>query len=260
MGNAIKPNPLSFRSLFVQAYSGESELGIASAFVWREADQDYLITNWHVASGLHPETRQSTHNSGATPDFLRVWFHLTDRLGNWEAHDLPLLNNQGRPLWKEHAAHGGRVDVVAIKLSLPEKYVVYPINTLQFDDFRIEISQEVFIIGFPRSLTGGGRFPIWKKGSIASEPEIDLQGLPMILVDSATREGMSGSPAIAQLVGFIGDDPENPKPTDGFGMARRLLGIYSGRLSSKDELEAQLGLVWKESAIAEIVQNGVRPK
>ena len=51
---------------------------------------------------------------------------------------------------------------------------------------------------------GGAMFPIWKRGSIASEPEIPIDGKPMFYIDTATRQGMSGAPVFAQTSGFWG--------------------------------------------------------
>ena len=259
MGKTIKPNLLSFSSLFVEAFFEENRLGIATGFPWLHDDAQFLMTNWHVVTGLHPETGQPINEGGATPDLLKVWFNLADNLGRWESYDIPLFDNQNRPLWKEHESFRSRVDVAGIRLNLPDKFRVFPLNSVSFTDFRVEISQDVFIIGFPRGITSAGKFPIWKRGSIASEPDIDLDNLPKILIDSMTREGMSGSPVIVQYVGYYGDDPSNPKGTDWFGIARRFLGIYSGRLPGQDEFEAHLGIVWKESIIEEIVKAGVRP-
>lgn len=260
MGKTIKPNPLSFSSLFIEALFGENRLGIATGFPWEHEESQFLITKWHVVTGLHPETRQPINKTGATPDRLKVWFHLADNPGQWESCYIPLFDNQNRPLWIEHESLGSEVDVTGIKLKLSNKIKVFPINRVPFTDFRIEISQDVYVIGFPRGITGGGKFPIWKRGSIASEPEIDLDHLPKILIDNTTREGMSGSPVFVQYVGYYGDDPENPKGSDWFGMARKFLGIYSGRLPGQDEFEAHLGIVWKESIIDEITMAGVRPK
>jgi hypothetical protein len=259
MVKTIKPNILSFSSLFIEAFFGENRLGIATGFPWEHNGSQYLITNWHVVTGLHPETGQPLDQNGATPDLLKVWFHLAENLGQWDCCDIPLFNNQNRPLWIEHESLRSKVDVVGIKLNLSSKFRVFPINNVSFTDFRVEISQDVYIVGFPRGITGAGKFPIWKRGSVASEPEIDLDHLPKILIDSMTREGMSGSPVFVQYVGYHGDDPENPKGSDWFGMARKFLGVYSGRLPGQDEFEAHLGIVWKESIIDQIITAGVRP-
>ena len=57
----------------------------------------------------------------------------------------------------------------------------------------LRVSADVFVLGYPRGISGGRGFPI----SIATEPKIDLDGVPKLLIDTATREGMSGGPVIA---------------------------------------------------------------
>ena len=56
------------------------------------------------------------------------------------------------------------------------------------------------------------------------------------------------------------ENPPNLSDTDWFGTGCDFLGVYSGRLSSKDEFEAQLGIVWRASVIEEIIRSGSRPK
>lgn len=48
--------------------------GTASGFLWRHAGRLYLITNWHVVSGLHAFNGQHLQN-GRVPKSLRV--HVT---------------------------------------------------------------------------------------------------------------------------------------------------------------------------------------
>ena len=69
--------------------------------------------------------------------------------------------------------------------------------------------------------------PIWKRGSIASEPELPADDLPLFLVDSNTYKGMSGSPVYARTIGGY-----LSKQHEVFQMAARstrFLGVYSGR-------------------------------
>jgi hypothetical protein len=260
MNKIIKPNPISFSSLFIEAFFGDNKIGIATGFLWSDNEENFLITNWHVVTGLNPGDQQPIDKYGSTPDKLRVWFRLKDNLVILEPYDIPLFNNQNQPLWKEHKDFQSIVDVAAININLPNQFKAYPINKIQFGDFRPEIGLDVFIAGFPRGISGGINFPIWKRGSIASEPDIDLDSLPKLLIDSMTREGMSGSPVIAQYTGIYAEDPENLNDNDWIGTQRKLLGIYSGRLPGQDEFEAHLGIVWKSSVIESIVQSGIHPK
>ena len=109
---------------------------------------------------------------------------------------------------------------------------------------------DAFIIGYPFGISTGS-FPIWKRASIASEPEIPIDGWPYFLVDSASREGMSGAPVIARSWGSAqleyGDHVTTP------GVHSRFLGIYSSRIGANDELRAQLGHVWHGKVIGEII-------
>lgn len=263
MTQKIKPDAFSFCSIPIDVIYGENVISIATGFLWQYEQENYLITNWHVVSGFHPETNQPLDFGGTTPDLLRVHLHLAENLGKWESHDVQLSDNQGRPLWKVHKDFATNVDVVVIKIQVPEKFKAFPINVLpstkSHPDFEIKVGQDVFILGYPRGITGGGRLPVWKRGSIASEPEINLDNLPKILIDSFTRDGMSGSPVIAQFIGIHIHNEGTISPDDWLGESRKILGIYSGRLGTKDSLEASLGIVWKISVIEEIIKDGIRP-
>ena len=125
-----------------------------------------------------------------------------------------------------------------------------------FDEFKVEVAQDVFIVGFPRGLAGSGLLPIWKRGSIASEPGVDYGGLPCLLIDSTTREGLSGSPVIAEFVGYHAKDRDRPSGDDWIGLGRSFLGVYSARLKGQDEFEAQLGVVWKAETVRDITATG----
>jgi hypothetical protein len=72
-----------------------------------------------------------------------------------------------------------------------------------------------------------------------------------MLIDTATRKGMSGAPVIAVADGDFeieGVQPAYRPP----GRVYRFLGTYSGRLGG-DEMQAQLGIVWRQSALSNIL-------
>lgn len=179
----------------------------------------------------------------------------------WTAYWLPLYSNASfaTPIWRVHPEHGHGVDVVAMPLDGLAETLLVPANdpTLDLDDLRLYPSLDVYIVGFPLGMFGGARFPIWKRGSIASEPDIDVSGKPFFYVDTATREGMSGSPVYAQEVGFW-----QPKNVTDFGSSvlgkgRCFVGVYASRIGANDEFKAQLGVVWKTAALEAIVNEGI---
>ena len=160
-----------------------------------------------------------------------------------------------KPTWMEHPNHGRLVDAVAIPLEKLEKpFKIVAANDPSHDLIKIKLypSLEVYVLGYPLGLTGGGQFPIWKRGTIASEPGIDLEGLPKLYIDTATRKGMSGAPVFAQETGLIVPEDPNDSAKGSLGKARRFLGVYASRLDG-DEFSAQLGVVWKDTAIEQII-------
>ena len=146
---------------------------------------------------------------------------------------------------------------MAIPLSGLEDTCITPANgdKLDLDKIRIYPSMEAFVLGYPRGMSGGGHFPIWKRATIATEPDFDLDGLPRFYIDTATREGMSGSPVYAQEVGYWLPEGETDQGKASIGKGRRFVGVYSGRLGADDEFKAQLGIVWKESALISLIES-----
>lgn len=229
-----------------------------TGFIYSRAGKDYLITNWHNVTGRHNETHTPLHKMSLVPNIVTVWYHK-QTLGRWRTANLPLYSDaeSRHPRWLIHPHFGERVDVVAIPIdSHPAGTKLYPITSrANYTDADIQIASDVFILGFPDGLTGGANLPIWKRGTIASEPDIDLDDLPRLYIDSATRPGMSGSPVIWRSEsGTIRTRSGATEFVSGSPTSR--IGVYSGRTAATSH-EAQIGYVWKDRVIAEIIDGGV---
>ncbi len=243
------------------------ELSVATGFFYEHNERSFLITNYHVVSGRHPETGDILHPHGLCPDSMVLGvataanYHGPSgaQLLHWKWISLPLYTEggEGKPIWTEHPKYGSRFDAVAIPLPGFEGTRITPANakSLDLDRIRVYPSMEAFVLGYPRGMSGGGHFPIWKRATIATEPDIDLDGLPRFYIDTATREGMSGSPVYAQEVGYWLPEGETDQAKASIGKGRRFVGVYSGRLGAKDEFKAQLGIVWKESALISLLES-----
>jgi hypothetical protein len=151
-----------------------------------------------------------------------------------------------------------RVDVAILPIpSGAERpsITLYPLNILANSRLRIEIGMEVFILGYPFEIRRPA-YPVWKRGSIASEPDLARLTENYILVDTASRPGMSGSPVVRRSWTNHMVEPGvvavSEQPMD------RFIGVYSGRLPTDQPHEAQIGLVWDGSFIDEIISGGVR--
>jgi hypothetical protein len=254
----IRPDPLSYVPIYLTLCRDDTELAICTGFLYRHGKDLYLVTNWHCFNGRDPNTKLPFF---PTPNRVGALFIQEGELVKWSPHIFMLSNEDGDPLWYEHPEHGPKIDVGILPVQVPAGYKPSPINDYRFSDIRVEVSQDVFILGFPLGLTGPLFLPVWKRGTIATEPSGNVGGLPKVLVDTATRSGMSGSPVIVRYRGYYKKDlsTDVPSSEDWFGQGDLFLGVYSGRLGD-DELQAQLGVVWKAHVIEKIIEGKRKPK
>lgn len=256
----IVPNPLSFTThhLHLCFKQTDAVLSSGTGFLYECGDTRYLVTNWHNVTGRNPLTGACLSETLAVPDMISTMFRLKEQPASCHREEIRLyLDDQMRaPAWYEHPKYERAVDVVVIPVSdaLASAYQFFPINAIPFDtQYKEEVADDAFVIGYPFSDTTYLQLPIWKRASIASEPDVDIDQLPKLLIDTATRPGLSGSPVVMQRVGIHGMKGEKVTGTEVIGRIRSFLGIYSGRVGI-DELKAQLGIVWKARVIAEIIE------
>lgn len=237
----------------IEMYFDETPLSIGTAFLWHSRGRYFLVTNWHNVTGKSPTTGKHLSKTAAEPNRLRVWLHHSDNLNELYVDMLDLRDPRGHPRWWIHPTLHSQVDVVAIPIVTSDSLRLFAINELPSRDLMLKVGMDVFILGYPFGIGTAG-FPIWKRGSIASEPEILSEEQRFIFVDSASRPGMSGSPVIRRSWGthFLKDGGVEMAPRD----ATMFIGIYSGRLTTNDPNDAQLGMTWPASLIQEIVDGG----
>jgi hypothetical protein len=252
---------LSLASVKLELYAKSALLGTATGFVIKYDTQYYLITNWHVVTGRDPWTDSPVFNE--SPDTLAAWLPIKKSGAfAWVREWIPLYDSGAGYLWVEHPL-GREIDVVALPLRTIDstKWVIPLDISLENTDVDVRIAMDVSIIGFPKGLTGGGAFPIWKTGQIASEPDIDFLNMPIVLVDTRTVSGMSGSPALLRMHGSY-----LQKSTGGYLVGKtgtRFMGVYSGRLPwelADKAAQSDLGIIWKAKVITEIIGNAIRNK
>jgi len=248
--------------LFVEAYFGEQLLGGATAFLWvRDDCRLSLITNWHVASGRNNETDEVTHKMGGVPNHLRVNIPYSDRARPPHIINVPTVDDEGNRLWTEHPTHGQAVDVVSLEIDQPpsREFDLMPLNYLKMLPLKQRIGMPIFILGYPFGRLGIG-MPVWKQATFASEPFLaNGLDLPYMIVDTASRPGMSGSPVIQRVHGQIELEGRDGRLSDGDG-ACNFIGVYSGRFHTNDVSDAQLGRVWPARLVKEIVEAACLPR
>jgi hypothetical protein len=150
------------------------------------------------------------------------------------------------------------VDVAVLPIPFKPKDLIialYPLNVLANAALRIEIGMEVFILGYPFKIEPSA-YPVWKRGSIASEPQLARLTTDYMLVDTASRPGMSGAPVIRRSWSNHMVEPSVVALVD--TPLNKFIGVYSGRVPTDHPHEAQIGLVWDGSLINEIIAGNVR--
>lgn len=172
------------------------------------------------------------------------------QLGQWVPRVEALYVN-GAPRWREHPALGAKADFVALPLTDLTDVELYPYDLANPGPAIFVGPADVLsVIGFPFGITAGGAFGVWATGFLASEPDVDYNGLPIVLIDCRSRQGQSGSPVIAYRSGGMVAMADGKSAAFG-GPVWKFLGIYSGRINAQSDL----GIVWKAAAIKQLVQS-----
>lgn len=246
----IHIQPQSVQSLYVEPRFNGQKLGNATGFIAMSLGGQILITNRHVVTGRHQQTGECLSKQAAEPNQLAIFHNKKGVVGQWVERVEPLYDGHNNKLWYEHPKLGQGADFVAIKLTNIEGSDFVECS-LGVNDPKImtQVTDKVSVVGFPFGIRTNGGFAIWATGSIASEPDIDHDELPIFLIDCRSREGQSGSPVIAHRSGSETVWLENGNMIANGTPATRFLGIYSGRVNK----ESDLGIVWKVTALKELV-------
>ena len=235
----------------------DQPLAKATGFTWNRGNTHYLITNWHNVSGRDPNTDKHISKTAAEPNVLRASFNtFGGHVGDKHPVVIDIRQDQDTVSWLVHPVHKRKIDVVAIPLNgdYLSSINFFSINKMGSPDLVVKVGMEVFILGYPFG-PGKNGLPVWKRGSIASEPDLVPQIEPYFLIDTASRPGMSGSPVILRNFGVhVSQDSRVAVST---GPANKFIGVYSGRLHTRDPMDAQIGMVWSATYIDQIIDGGL---
>jgi hypothetical protein len=154
------------------------------------------------------------------------------------------------PRWREHLILKARADFVALPVTQVEEVGLLP---YEIANSRAKIliapTEPVSVIGFRFGKTAGHHFAVRATGFVASEPDVDYMNLRVMLIDCRTRQGQSGSPAVAFRNGSATLEDSSLGLSN--GPLQRFVGIYNGRIRD----ESDFGMVWKAYAIRELIDS-----
>jgi hypothetical protein len=244
----------SMQSLMLTMRCNGVDVGHGTGFIVKLGSGIGLVTNRHNVTGRYQGSGKPIAATGAVPNEIAIFHPLAfDKqrfTPAWEERVEPLYADgsiDGERLWKEHPRYGSRVDFVLLPLTRTEGITSTPYSMTEGATIAVQPAETVSVVGFPFAIAAGGRFAVWAAGTVATEPETDYNDLPLFLIDCRTRPGQSGSPVIARRQGMI--TLTNGKQVPSSGTVSRFLGIYSGRVHK----DADIGMVWKASAIQELI-------
>lgn len=265
--------PLSLITTIVLLIENGEQKSLGTGFFYQgDEGRLFLATNFHVITGIDPLERNSKPLIGDS-----IIIQLRDRSGNLSTKTLPLYKD-GKPLWLEHPTDK-QADIVLVPLEESFFYnsgVKAISKKVQIPNVKINPSSAVVMIGYPHGYHDKANYlPIWKTGSIASEPEIDFDGNKLIVVDISAFPGMSGSPAF-----YVTHNGYLTKKGDmimDVGMKVHFLGVYASMQMLNSDLyleqainksdfkvshseSLQLGHVWKAELLEEILTQNTSSK
>lgn len=217
----------------------ECAAAIGTAFTIELCNNFFLVTSLHCVTGINPETKEPLSKNGVVhPEIMKVYFHKKGNEGEWVCKSIRLHDGDGNKFYFEHPLKN-EIDIVCIPINDISEIDLSIVNTsLSATSYDVQITDFCSIVGFPRGLTAGGKYPIWKTGHLASDFILNWNGKKVFLVDATTREGMSGSPVYLLNSGIV-------KHNKNFMIGDKefivLLGVYSGRVTN----DMDIGRVWK---------------
>lgn len=255
---------LSFVTTPVELSFNGKEVAHGTGFIWRARDKIHLITNWHNVTGVHPFEGEHLNAGGCVPD--SITFHPAHRTffsGNYAIFRTtvtqPLYEHFEEPFWIQHQQFdANRIDIIALEISHSLSSPV-TMQDMGFENLFTHVGADVFVVGYPFRDYKDPYFPLWKRGSIASEPLALWNERPAFLVDAASRPGMSGSPvfrrahgptSLLQPDGSIANDLNKV-------LCTQFTGVYSGHLTTRNET-LTIGIAWHGDLVSELLANPAR--
>ncbi|MGA2618594.1 MAG: serine protease [Thermoguttaceae bacterium] len=232
-----------------------------------EGDIVFLVTNQHVLTGWAPLEKKPPIG-----DQITFQFHQSDEeTGKVTTVTLPLFTKSGKQVWVGSVMFPeADLAVILVNGQLCHGCTVRGIASHWADPkMKVRPTTTVTLIGYPYGFYDAkNALPIWKTGSVASEPEIDFEGKPLMLIDVAAFPGMSGSPAFATAYGMY--EMHNGTGVTA-GAVQQFIGIYASNvvrhkerfleyiphaasLGIRDDESLQIGHIWKAKLILGTVE------
>lgn len=239
-----------------------------TAFAYRVRGEVFLVTAWHVASGRDFFTRQLNRDA-LIPSAFRMFIPGFEQNGDVltvksNPFLLELTETATKKLENPPIVYGFPVDLAVARLPIAAEksgsFTSQGMNEFEWGfqervgpPIHSVIGSDVFVLGYPLSTYEGQNTPIWKRGSLASEPGFQIKPHGAFLVDVNATGGMSGGPVVRRVKTFTADNKDNGVIQEFYDEA--IVGIYSGRALSSSETSFVLGYGWPIDLVHEIISS-----
>jgi hypothetical protein len=264
-------------------------LSIGTGLLYERNGEYFIVTAWHNVTGRHTETLSHLSKHGGVPNNILATiavYYPEAGMVNRQSVVLPLLD-EGKALFYIHPVNWPRVDVVAIPfdpkkpqicefrasdgevvkmemllMNRPEFGLSTEVFSFQNHSVpnngvaekwldTVDVSEELFIPGYPLNIQDLFSQPVWKRATVASSVQHGWNKEPKFLVDTASLSGMSGSPV---LYYSPNGNVQVRGTTYHFSQEVAILaGIYVGRIGITKNADPQVGIVWHQSVIDQII-------
>lgn len=268
--NPLNIDHMSLSTTPIFLWKGKELVSQGTGFYYRHKNEKLsftsLITNYHVLTGHRP-----LENKEDEGDSIAFHFHRSaSNPGDIKVVRISLHSPNEKPIWMTNTKNPeADVAIIPLPTHLFQGCQVYTFSP-EWTESKLVIrpATNVTLIGYPYGFYDKkNSLPIWKTGSVATEPEVDFDNKPLFLVDVSAFPGMSGSPVFGISHGTF-----ETKQGTGVGNARKLLGIYSDMemLESKKSLELiqqdtklgitnleslEIGYIWKSRMILDALKD-----
>lgn len=263
---------LSLSTTPVNLFKGSELVSQGTGFYYVEKVEDgqvlFLVTNYHVLTGSAPSDKKAPIG-----DNVSFQFHESaEETGNVKTVRFPLFTRSGKPVWIASASFP-EADLAVIPV-VGNAYKDSKVSCISADWAKSQMllrpTTNVTLVGYPYGFFDtANALPIWKTGTIASEPAVDFEKKPLLLIDVAAFPGMSGSPVFAIASGMY-------ELADGSavtaGAVREFLGVYASmqmvgknkfleqlthgaQYGIRDMESLQIGHVWKAKLVLETIKS-----
>ena len=262
---------LSLSTTPVNLLRGNELISQGTGFYYVEKIEDgqvlFLVTNYHVVTGSAPSDRKPPIG-----DNISFQFHESaEDTGKVRTLRLPLFTKSGKPLWITSTAFP-EADLAVIPV-VSDAYKDCKVSCISAEWAKSQMllrpTTNVTLVGYPYGFFDtANALPIWKTGTIASEPTVDFEKKPLLLIDVAAFPGMSGSPVFAIASGIY-EMADGSAVTP--GSVREFLGVYASmqtvgknkfleqlthgaQYGIRDLESLQIGHVWKAKLVLETIK------